>query len=100
MGVCDSNEVEVLVILEALRYFSRFVNGVLVVESDSSNAVAWVSNRKVNPWKFQFLFNEIRELSSNINVVFLHVLRLANSITDALAKQGVERTSPWEGFIM
>eukprot|EP00268_Persea_americana_P068028 TRINITY_DN9427_c0_g2_i3.p1 TRINITY_DN9427_c0_g2~~TRINITY_DN9427_c0_g2_i3.p1 ORF type:complete len:109 (+),score=10.84 TRINITY_DN9427_c0_g2_i3:826-1152(+) len=44
VGVCDSNEALVLAILEALRYFSRFFNGVLVVESDSSNAVASVSN--------------------------------------------------------
>ena len=40
VGDCDSNKAEVLAILEALRYFLRFFNGVLVVESDSSNAVA------------------------------------------------------------
>ena len=27
-----------------------------MVESDSSNAIAWVSNRKPFPWRFQFLF--------------------------------------------
>ena len=66
-GVCDSNEAEVLAILEALRCFSRNFHGVLIVESDSSNAIAWVANRKRNPWKFQFLFNEIRALSSSIS---------------------------------
>eukprot|EP00268_Persea_americana_P068029 TRINITY_DN9427_c0_g3_i1.p1 TRINITY_DN9427_c0_g3~~TRINITY_DN9427_c0_g3_i1.p1 ORF type:complete len:256 (+),score=22.30 TRINITY_DN9427_c0_g3_i1:1157-1924(+) len=35
VGVCDSNKAEVLAILEALQYFSRFFNGILVVESDS-----------------------------------------------------------------
>ena len=42
--VCDSNEAEVLVILESLRYFLRHYHGNLIVESDSSNAVSWVLN--------------------------------------------------------
>lgn len=27
------------------------------MESDSSNAIAWVSNKKANLWIFQFHFN-------------------------------------------
>ena len=53
-GCCESNEAEVLAILEALRCFSRLFHGELIVESDYSNAIAWVSNRKANPWKFNF----------------------------------------------
>lgn len=59
VGVCDSNEVEVLAILEALQCFSSYYHGVLIMESDFFDVVAWVSNRKASPWKFQFLFNEI-----------------------------------------
>lgn len=88
VGVCDSNEAEVSAILEILRFFSRNFHGGLIVKSDSSNAIARVSNRKANPWKFQFYFNEIWTLSSIINVFFHHVLGLANSMADALAKQG------------
>lgn len=40
VGVCNSKEAEVLVILEALRMFSERYHGRLVVESDSSNANA------------------------------------------------------------
>lgn len=65
MGVCNSNEVELLTILEALQLFSRCFTRRLIVESDSSNVIAWVSNRKAFPWKLQFLFNEI-------NVAFHH----------------------------
>ena len=65
MGVCDSNEAELLTILEALRSFSRCFTRRLIVESDSSNAIARVSNRKAFPWRLQFLFNEITELSSS-----------------------------------
>ena len=44
--VCDSNETELLDILEALWCFSRFFQGTLFVESDSSNVVSRVSNWK------------------------------------------------------
>ena len=49
VGVCDFNEAEVLAILEALRCFSRSFQGDLMMESDSSNTIAWVSNRKPFP---------------------------------------------------
>ena len=100
VGICDSNEADVLAILEALYYFKRYFHGALILESGPSNAIAWVSNRKINPWKLQFLFNEIRVLSASFSVVFRHELRSANSFANALAKQGVERVSPWEGVIM
>lgn len=44
MGVCVSNEAEVLSILDALRCFSRLLHGDLIVEIDHSNTSAWVSN--------------------------------------------------------
>ncbi|XXG62464.1 hypothetical protein AAC387_Pa05g0816 [Persea americana] len=100
VAVCDSNEAEVLAILEALCCFKKYFHGALIVESDSSNAIAWVTNKKINPWKVQFLFNEIRVLSTSSSVVFRHELRLANSFADVLAKQGVERVSPSEGVIL
>lgn len=39
IGVWDSNEAEVMSILEALRIFSHSFKGSLIVESDSSNVV-------------------------------------------------------------
>lgn len=95
-----SNEEEVLAILEELKLFSRNYGGALILASDSSNAIAWVSNRKAITWKFQFYFNEIRELSASINVSFHHEVRSTNSLVDGLTKQGVERLSPWVGVIM
>lgn len=100
VGVCDSNDAEVLAILEALKLFSGNYGGALILASDSSNAITWVSNRKAIPWKFQFYFNDTRELSASINVSFHHEVRSANSLADRLAKQGVERLSPWVGVIM
>ena len=47
-GVCDSYEAEVLAILEALWCFLRIFRGSLIVESGSSNGIAWVSTQKGN----------------------------------------------------
>ena len=52
VGVCDSNEADVLAILESLWCFSRYFHDNLIVESESSNAVSWVLNWKAYPWKF------------------------------------------------
>ena len=86
MGVCDSNEAEVLAILEGPHLFSSRYGVMLIMVSDSSNAIAWVSKQKINPWKFHFHLNEIRELSVGINVSFHHEVRSANSMADVLAK--------------
>ena len=40
VGVCDSNEAEVLSTLEGLRLFSSRYHGTLIIESDLSNAIA------------------------------------------------------------
>ena len=47
-----------------------------------------------------FIFNEIRELSASSNVSFSHESRSAKTMADALARQGVERVSPWVGVIL
>lgn len=44
-------------------------------KSDSANAVKWVSNWEPTPWRLQFLFNEIKKLSFQLDDVFCHVLR-------------------------
>lgn len=67
VGVKESNENEVMAILEALRLFSHYFQTLLIVENDSANAVKWASNIIPRPWRFQFLFNEIKELSSHLD---------------------------------
>ena len=70
------------------------------MESDSLNAISWVSSSAVIPWRFQFYLNEIRALASSIQVKFQHVGRLANGFADLLAKQGLDRSSNLVAFIM
>lgn len=48
-----------MAVLEGLCIFSAFFPAKLIVESDSDNAVRWASHHGTNPWRFQFLSNEI-----------------------------------------
>lgn len=83
VGIKESNEAKVLAILEALRVLSWSFQGGVIVESDSSNTISWGK-----PWKFHFYFDKIKPLAPCLQVVFCHVIRLANGLADALAKQG------------
>ena len=94
VGIRDSNDAEVLAILEALPIFLSSFHGPLLAESDSTNAVGWLLKPNSRPWKFQFHFNEMKKISSSLVVSFGHVMRHANSMADTLAKQGVDRASP------
>ena len=100
VGIRDSNEVEVLAILEAFQIFLASFHGPLVVESDSTNVVGWLLKPDSRPWKFQFHFNTLKKISASLVVSFAHVIRRANSMADALAKQGADRHSPGVGFSM
>ena len=77
-----------LAILEALRICVSNNFHSIVVESDSLNAIYLMSCLEKGPWKFQFLFNEIKTWSSSLNVEFHHVLLSGNGMADALAKLG------------
>lgn len=79
MGCMDSNEAEVVAILEALQSFFPSFHSKPAVESYSSNAISWVSIKVLPPWRLQFYFNEIKTLSSLVIVEFHHVGRSANS---------------------
>ncbi|XXG44210.1 hypothetical protein AAC387_Pa01g4073 [Persea americana] len=91
VGIKESNETEVLAILEALRLFFSSFREKLLAESDSSNE---------GPWRFHFLSAEIKSLSSQGYVEFRHVRRLANAMADSIAKQGVDRVTPLIAYTM
>lgn len=45
--------------------FYMLFKGRFIVESDSANAILWASKSEDAPWKFHFLLQEIKALSSN-----------------------------------
>ena len=89
----DSKEAEILSILETLRLFSALFRQPLIVESDSLNAISWVSNAAKGLWKAYFCLDEIKFLSSELDVEFRHILPSMNEEADVLAKRGLHRSS-------
>lgn len=70
-GCMESNEMEVVAILEVLRIFALSFNSELEVESDSMNVISWVPSSCMPLCRFQSYFNEIKELFSKISLKFL-----------------------------
>lgn len=73
-------------ILEALQIFSHSFQDRLIVLSDSSIAISWVSTSDNGPLKFWFYFDGVNSLSSFIQVVFWQAGRLANGMADLVAE--------------
>lgn len=65
----------------------------LIVKSNSSNSILWITSTKNRPQKFFYHFKEIKVLYLSCLVVFQHVGRDANGLVVVLAKQGVERAT-------
>lgn len=51
MGIQDSNEADILAILEILQISFQSFQGMLLVESDSSNAVGWMLTTSARHWR-------------------------------------------------
>ena len=66
VGVSESNEAEVLSILEALKIFYSTFKETLIVESDSSNAISWVS-------KVERVFGDFNIISMRLRVYLLQL---------------------------
>lgn len=84
----DSKEAEILSILEMLRLFTVLFRQPLIVESDSLNAISWASNAAKGPWKVYFCLDEIKFLSSELDVEFRRILPSVNEEADVFAKRG------------
>lgn len=89
-----------IAVLEALCLFSHSFQAKFITESDFNNVVMWASHVESWPWRLQFHFNDIKKFLSCIDVAFCHVIRSANSRVDGLAKQEVDRASPWVTHVM
>lgn len=58
ISIQDSNEVEIVVILEVLKFYVGFFQEPLIIESDSNNAISKASSVIGCPWKFHFYLNK------------------------------------------
>lgn len=69
VATMESNEAEVLPILEALHFFSSSFHGQLVVESASLNVIYWVNSSFKLPWRFHYYFNKIAFVNEHILIL-------------------------------
>lgn len=90
-GIMESNEAGLLVIRRAIHLWSRYGNINLVIEGDSVNAIAWATGRKNASWRFVDIARDIRRMSRGRGVIFRHVSRSANNVTNFLVKIGVQK---------
>ncbi|KAL4346989.1 hypothetical protein GQ457_17G007260 [Hibiscus cannabinus] len=68
-------------------------SSVLIVESDSSLCVKWLSNTCVAPSAFKNMIEDCITRCFGLKWLIEYVERLANGTTDKLAKSGITR--PW-----
>lgn len=69
------------------------LQGKIIVECDSPNAMSWVSPPNAGLWIFHVYVIETKLSASSIIVAFRNVSRLANGLADVLANQGVSRVT-------
>ncbi|XVF65828.1 hypothetical protein PTKIN_Ptkin09bG0282100 [Pterospermum kingtungense] len=96
IGIADSNQAELMAIVDALSYVveAKFDPPPdIIVESNSKVVISWLNHALDQPWKYNNLLNSLQNLYLNLgNISFVHVYREANHFVDSLAKMSVYRT--------
>ena len=95
IGVVDSNLAELLAVREALQLFvtSHWASShKLIIESDSSNVVKWMSNPSDAPWRMKKYIGRMDICKQQLlSCDFILIPREGNDMADELAKAGVDR---------
>ncbi|KAL4289708.1 hypothetical protein GQ457_14G022100 [Hibiscus cannabinus] len=97
IGCIDATSAEFLAICEALSIFngSGWSNSsILIVESDCSLCVKWVSNPHAASSAFKILIDDCLTRCYGLKWSIEYVERLTNGIAVKLAKSGISRSQP------
>lgn len=76
VGVKDSNEAEIFAIAFALELSLQqewMKQKVIIVESDSKNALAWINKKEECPWKLRFYCNKISSILLTLKMLVLYI---------------------------
>ncbi|KAL4279533.1 hypothetical protein GQ457_03G008850 [Hibiscus cannabinus] len=93
----DATSAKLFTIREALSIFGNFNwsnSFVLLVESDCSLCVNWLSNQQVVSLAFKILIEDYIVRSSGLKWSIEYVEKLINSTKDILVKSGISRSRP------
>lgn len=72
----------------------------IIIESDSMNAVSWCNSDDGGPWNMAHHLNFIRNSRKRIlNISIIHKGRESNFVADSLAKQGLIRNEEFVAWI-
>lgn len=86
---CDSIKAETLGLLMGLRELNKMNVHGTIVEGDSSSVISWGKGSREGAWRLANFVYEIRELSVQLDIKYIHVLRELNVMADKLASWGV-----------
>jgi ribonuclease HI len=79
-------------ILQALLFCKEFHLHHVIIESDCSIAVGWVSSNLNRPWKLRDDLSTIDRLREEVDCINVnHIYREANMLADYFAKSGCNR---------
>lgn len=82
-GLLWAYEAEVKAILSALQFCKEHDVTNVLIESDSTLAVGWVSNKQNRPWKLLNELHMIDMLMVDVGCVgVVHIFREANDVAD------------------
>lgn len=92
MGELWAYEAEVKAILQALIFCKQHQLQHILIESDSTLAVGWISKQENRPWKLIQDLNLIDALCLEVDSIGIkHIYRESNPLADYLAKSGCWR---------
>ncbi|XP_042964506.1 uncharacterized protein LOC122298703 [Carya illinoinensis] len=87
-GVATNTVAECRALLDGLRLCKNLGLHDVIVESDSKVVLSWLASGICRLWFLWDFWEEIRDISIEINARFCHVFREANMAADFLAKKG------------
>ncbi|XP_068639432.1 uncharacterized protein [Aristolochia californica] len=84
----DSTTVELQSVLNGLRVFRDHCSGPVLIEGDSKVVIGWCQHASTPPWRHWDAFFEVLDIVNLLECFWSLIPRSANSVADALAKQG------------
>lgn len=90
IGIRDSNEAEIFSIKRVLDIWKLHRRGQLVIERDLTNAIKWAKGQWRHPWRLITTVKEIRAWVTELDVSFVHSIRLANNVENYFIKLRVD----------
>ena len=89
MDSLDANEAEHITLWIGCRELRTMECVNVILEGDSFSIIHWCSRKSSFPWRPAEWVKEVHDISLQLGACFNHILRAANVMADALAREGV-----------